>query len=255
MSKGATPTNAEEPLLGPGPVGGSPAQPDSYRRSGILGSLKNAVKPLKHPEKRKERLIEGAKTGNLEMVKQALNDGADINATLFDTRRFINSGLTPLHHASLEGHLKVVRELLSGEGHQGATVDARDITGYTPLYAASMRGHLDVVRELLSGEGHQGADANLANVHGHTPLYAASQYGHLEVVRELLSGEGHQGAAVSIDSLNIAKTPEIKALLEQAMGGAPASGGGRRRYTHTRRQRHTKRTRRTKRKNKKTRRH
>ena len=146
------------------------------------------------------------------MGKQALNDGADINATLFDTRRFINSGLTPLHHASLEGHLKVVRELLSGEGHQGATVDARDIAG-------------------------------------HTPLYAASQYGHLEVVRELLSGEGHQGAAVSIDSLKIAKTPEIKALLEQAMGGAPASGGGRRRYTHTRRNK------RTMRKNKKTRRH
>ena len=225
MSKGATPTNAEEPLLGPagGPVngmgGGSPAQPSSYRRSGILGSLKNAViKPLTHPEKRKERLIKGAETGNLKMVQQALKDGADINATLFDTRRFINDGMTPLHYASLGGHLKVVRELLSGEGHQGATVDARDITGYTPLYAASMRGHL-------------------------------------EVVRELLSGEGHQGAAVSVDSLNIAKTPEIKALLEQAMGGAPATGGRRRRYTHTRRQRHTKRTRRTKRKNKKTRRH
>ena len=246
MSKGTTPTNAEEPLLGPGPVGGSPARRVTFPRSGLGGSVLNLVKPLKHAEKRKERLIEGAKTGNLEMVKQALNDGADINATLFDTRRFINSGLTPLHHASLEGHLDVVRELLSGEGHQGATVDARDIAGYTPLYIASDRGHLDVVRELLSGEGHQGADANLANVHGHTPLYAASQYGRLEVVRELLSGEGHQGAAVSVDSLNIAKTPEIKALLEQAMGGAPASGGGRRRYTHTRRR---------KRKNKKTRRH
>ncbi len=215
MGKGTTPTNAEEPLLGPagGPVngmgGGSPARRVPFPRTGLRGSVLNIVKPLKHAEKRKERLIEGAKTGNLEMVKQALNDGADINATLFDTRRFINNGFTPLHHASLEGHLKIVRELLSGEGHQGATVDARDITG-------------------------------------HTPLYAASQYGHLEVVRELLSGEGHQGAAVSIDSLNIAKTPEIKALLEQAMGGAPASGGRRRRYTHTRRQR---------RKNKKTRRH
>ena len=248
MSKGATPTNAEEPLLGP-VSGGSPARRVTFPRTGLRGSVLNTVNPLKHAEKRKERLIEGAKTGNLEMVKQALNDGADINATLFDTRRFINSGLTPLHHASLEGHLKVVRELLSGEGHQGATVDARDIAGHTPLYAASQYGHLEVVRELLSGEGHQGADANLANVHGHTPLYAASQYGHLEVVRELLSGEGHQGAAVSIDSLKIAKTPEIKALLEQAMGGAPASGGGRRRYTHTRRNK------RTMRKNKKTRRH
>jgi hypothetical protein len=151
--KGATPTNAEEPLLGPagGPAGGtgggSPAPPGSYRRSGPLGSLKNAVRPLTHPEKRKERLIKGAQTGNLEMVKQALNDGADIEANPFDHGRLTRQDITPLHHACINGHLDVVRELLK----RGAAM------GPGLLLSATNNNHLDVVRELLSGEGHPGA--------------------------------------------------------------------------------------------------
>lgn len=189
-----SPTNAKEPLLPSG--NGQPTGPPFRRGNGLLNRFKNAVTPLTHAPGRTNRLIDGAKSGNLEMVEQALRDGADINATVYDWARYINDGMTPLHHASLGGHEKVVRLLLD----RGAAVDARDIAGYTPLYAASMGGHSDVVRELLSRE------------------------------------DGRQGATVSKDLLNVATKPEIKALLKEAMGGTPAIGGRRRRrYTQAKR--------------------
>ena len=199
-----SPTNAEEPLLPSGD--GKPTGPPFRRGNGLLNRFKNAVTPLTHAPGRTNRLIDGAKSGNLEMVEQALRDGADINATVYDWARYINDGMTPLHHASLGGHEKVVRLLLD----RGAAVDARDIAGYTPLYAASMGGHSDVVRELLSGEGHKGATVSkdLLNVATN------------DEIKELLK----------------------EAMLKQARGGTPAIGGRRRRrYTQTKRTKRTKR--------------
>ena len=190
-----SPTNLQEPLLSSGDR--QPTGPPFSRGKGLLNRFKNAVNPLNHPPRRRELLIQGAKNGNVNMVESALNAGADVNATLFDTRRLINERLTPLHYASLRGHLDVVRALLAWH----ATVDARDIADHTPLHAASMRGHLDVVQLLLDYK----ANANLENVHGQTPL-------------------------------NIANTDEIKELLKEAMRGTPAIGGRRRRrYTQTKR--------------------
>ena len=57
----------------------------------------------------------------------------------------------------------------------------------TPLYVACENGHLDVVRMLLSTEG---IDPNRATKDGGTPLYIACEKGHLDVVRMLLSTEG-----------------------------------------------------------------
>ena len=294
----SSPTSLEKPLVSSiNASKSSDMQPKRFRRGGNnptgLNRFLNVVKPLKSAEKKKYRLLKGAEIGDLAMVKEALNDGADVNTrndsgrtaliissikghvdivrellsgeghpgalidatiedntidSIYDEKNY--DGITALYVACQYGHLEVVRELLSGEGHQGAAVDAANSRGITPLYIASMKGHVDVVRELLSGEGHQGAAVDAAIDSGWTPLHIASHKGHAEVVRELLFGEGHQGAAVDastndgVTPLKVAATPEITALLKQAMS-TPTTGGRRRRYTYAKRQRRTKHTRHT----------
>jgi ankyrin repeat protein len=54
-------------------------------------------------------------------------------------------GYTPLHLASSDGNVNVVRVLLDA----GAIVDATNIDGYTPLHYASSDGHVNMARVLL----------------------------------------------------------------------------------------------------------
>ena len=51
-------------------------------------------------------------------------------------------GDTPLHLATLKGHLDVVRCLCE----QGADTDKFNQPGYTPLHMSAAKGHLEVVR-------------------------------------------------------------------------------------------------------------
>ena len=85
---------------------------------------------------------------------------------------------TPLHSASLEGHLQVVRYLL----RHGVNVNSRNSADDTPLLLASWKGHLAVVQCLLE----HGADMNLLDYENATPLTWAAHFGHINVVRLLL---------------------------------------------------------------------
>lgn len=53
--------------------------------------------------------------------------------------------MSPLHIASLRGHVSVARALL----RRGASPDVKDCTQQTPLHLASLEGHLGVIEELL----------------------------------------------------------------------------------------------------------
>jgi ankyrin repeat protein len=66
-----------------------------------------------------------AENGNLNRVKELLNQGVPVNAR--------NAyGFTPLHKAASGGHVNVVKELL----RRGAHVNPRNFLGSTPLHTA-----------------------------------------------------------------------------------------------------------------------
>ncbi|KAL3801144.1 hypothetical protein ACHAW5_011092 [Stephanodiscus triporus] len=78
-----------------------------------------------------------------------------------------DEGVTPLLAASSEGHVAIVKMLLSTGG---ADVNAKDKEGTNSLMAASARGHLEVIQLLIATEG---IDVNSQNVDGHTALMFA----------------------------------------------------------------------------------
>lgn len=64
---------------------------------------------------------------------------------LWSTSQVTDNGTTPLHFASHEGHLAVVRLLLEA----GVAKDVSNAHGATALHLAARRGHLEVVKVLL----------------------------------------------------------------------------------------------------------
>ena len=96
-------------------------------------------------------LIQAAKDGNIEAVKQHLAAGADVNAKS-------RTGTTPLHLATW-GHTKIIELLIAN----GADVNAKANGGITPLdypmsnndkkIAALIRKHGGKTGEELKTEG------------------------------------------------------------------------------------------------------
>jgi ankyrin repeat protein len=94
------------------------------------------------------------------------------------------NGLTLLHHASRDGDLQLIRQLL----HEGADVNTQVRSyekrssewGNTPLHYAARDGRLDALELLLAS----GADINARNDRGVTPLHRAIK--HPEIVALLI---------------------------------------------------------------------
>ena len=112
-----------------------------------------------------------SKEGHVEVVRALIGHGADAAARTED-------GSTPLHEASSGGHMDVVQFLIE----HGTDAAARTEDGSTPLHWASFRGHMDVAQFLIE----HGADAAAWTEDGSTPLHAASLNGHADVAQFLI---------------------------------------------------------------------
>ena len=121
-------------------------------------------------EELNKKLIKNAMSGNLEIVKSLIEQGADVNAKDID-------GWTALIRSSKKGYLEVVKYLID----KGADVNAKTNNGTTALMNSSDEEHLDIVKYLIN----KGADINSKDNIGWTALIFSS-YGE-EVVKYLIN--------------------------------------------------------------------
>ncbi|KAK9121023.1 hypothetical protein Syun_018640 [Stephania yunnanensis] len=122
------------------------------------------------------RLFEAARTGNVVGLLQLLEeDPLQLHAIA------LVSGDTPLHIASMTGHLDFVKEMT--RLMPGFACELNQ-DGFSPMHLAAANGYLEIVRELLK------VDSNLCRLKGRerkTALHFAVVKGRVEVINELLS--------------------------------------------------------------------
>ena len=82
-------------------------------------------------------IYDAVEDGNIEVVKQHLAAGTDVNSKDKD-------GWTPLHEAASEGHNKIIELLVA----KGADVNAKGADGETPVDAAANPETTDFLRKL-----------------------------------------------------------------------------------------------------------
>uniref|UniRef100_A0A3B3QHP8 Poly [ADP-ribose] polymerase n=1 Tax=Paramormyrops kingsleyae TaxID=1676925 RepID=A0A3B3QHP8_9TELE len=118
------------------------------------------------------RLLEAAKAGDLDTVKQ-LCSPQNVNCRDLEGRHS-----TPLHFAAGYNRVAVVDYLL----HHGADVHAKDKGGLVPLHNACSYGHYEVAELLVR----HGASVNVADLWKFTPLHEAAAKGKYEICKLLL---------------------------------------------------------------------
>jgi len=126
-------------------------------------------------------LVEAAEQGKVAVVKQALDQGADIEQR--DKRQ-----RTALMAATHENQVEVARLLID----KGADVNARDSIEDSPYLYAGARG----LQEILVMTLNHGADLKSLNRFGGTALIPAAERGHVETVQTLID------AGVEVDHVN-----------------------------------------------------
>lgn len=124
--------------------------------------------PARAAAARQPTLHLAAMSGNLELLTQLLEEGADFNA------RDHAMGYTPLHFAAMQGHDTVCEALI----RYGANLDAVTGRHETALHLAARAGYADTVAVLLKYR----ARTDIRNGAGHTALQLAQQGVHVSVI-------------------------------------------------------------------------
>ncbi len=135
-----------------------------------------------------EFLWQAAKQGKPELIRQALDNGANINCKL-DKGLIDNlhhDKCSPLLTSSSHGYPLAVEYLLL----RGSSITEMDKLGNGAIHYASFRGHDDVIAVLLD----YGAEVNQVNKCGWTPLHYASSCGKPSSVRLLLENGANASA-------------------------------------------------------------
>jgi ankyrin repeat protein len=121
-------------------------------------------------------------TGNLEVVKDLIAKGANVNLPTIHV-----DSTTPIYLAAQHGHLEIVKELCD----HGATVNIHTMDGKTVLRAALNMGKHETVYYLIS----KGADVNAKGTNKETALLDVTHYGNLKretgVIQALLDAKAN----------------------------------------------------------------
>ncbi|KAH9122236.1 hypothetical protein AeMF1_006374, partial [Aphanomyces euteiches] len=90
------------------------------------------------------------------------------------------NGLSPLHHATKDGHTDVVHALLSNDM---IDVNAKDNRDGSPLHTAATHGRLDIVNLIL---GHGAINVSAKQKYIGSAFDIAASKGHIEILQLLL---------------------------------------------------------------------
>lgn len=115
-----------------------------------------------------EEFLQAAADGDLAVVEQAIEAGADLEARDEEQR-------TALLLAATHDHVDVARALVEA----GASPDAVDAQHDTPWLVTGVTGSVEMAEVLLAGE----PDQTLKNRYGGISIIPASERGHVEYVR------------------------------------------------------------------------
>ncbi|XP_064470978.1 GA-binding protein subunit beta-1-like [Ornithodoros turicata] len=174
-----------------------------------------------------KQLLEAAKNGETEEVRQLMTSGAPFTTDWL--------GTSPLHMAAQFGHVQTAEVLLRA----GISRDARTKVDRTPLHVAAQEGHMDLVELLLK----HSADVDAKDMLRMTPLHWAVERGHVNVINCLLRWGADVGACSKFDKspLDVAldndradlaqvlhdhmnnPTPRVKPVVEQTFSLAVSS--------------------------------
>lgn len=109
-----------------------------------------------------------SQNGHIDMVKLLLEYG--------------RAGQMGIHAAADKGHVDLIRFFVS---IAGIAVDSRDYVGRTPLFLAARSRRYHAVKELLA----QHAAVDARDIYEASPIFAAVRNGHAEVARLLLKAD------------------------------------------------------------------
>jgi len=127
------------------------------------------------PSPPKLAIWDAAELGRIEVVRQHMAAGTDLNA------RGGIAGLSALHQAAFNGHTTIAIALIEA----GADVNATSFQGETPLHLTVYWEHREIAGVLLAN----GAKLNAKARDGRTPLDWAVHLGASEMVRLFRSSE------------------------------------------------------------------
>ena len=151
---------------------------EAEKKSDETTLLQQAVENEKR-HKSNANLFDAAANGRYREIVNLIESGVD--AHLYEglkVKPYESEHNTPLHLASLNGHLDIVKYLIK----KGANVNTRNRKNQMPLHLAVHNAHKEIIKYLVK----HGADMNVVEDEGDTPVAWAAYKGQTEIVLLLI---------------------------------------------------------------------